>query len=1196
MKDSMKDGVVSDIQLADYRTLSRLCVIVFAAAANALVSFSVQAGVDVSGKLPGTKEEFARGSPTFESMINVDGKKAASLGMLARLKGGPNKQASASAMMDKEGLIIAQRFNLVPGLVRLSQKSGGSQRIKAEDVKATIKRLKASGAFSYVEPDWQVRALTAPNDSAYVGGLLWGLRNIGQSGGVAGVDINVLSAWNTTTGADSVVVGVVDTGIRYTHQDLVSNMWQNPGEIAGNGLDDDNNGYIDDVYGINAINGSGNPMDYNGHGTHVAGTIAASGFDVGQHVGVAYTSKLMGLKFLDSSGRGSTSDAIRCIEYAVANGVDILNNSWGGGGFSQALLDAIEAANEAGVLFVAAAGNEASNNDVTPSYPANYGVDNVISVAAIDRTGSLANFSNFGVNNVDIAAPGVSILSSTSGSNISYSSFNGTSMAAPHVSGVAALVLSANPSASIGELRNRLLASAAPLATLSGRVATGGMIDATEALGLSADGDMEISVIQPTLESGNFALIEIRVTDLDPVINASVSANFNGGAGVVFTDNGLFPDDVGGDGMYTGQIPVPSSGTTVTMNVSVSAPGKNNANLTVEFPVVTPAVNDDFEDRIVLAPGSTSTSGSNEFASAQAGEPTNPSVAGGASVWWEWLAPPTSSVATISTSGSAFDTTLAIYTGTSINGLSLVGSNDDSGGFQSAVSFNAQPGQIYQIQVDGYAGSTGAIQLNYPSPGGASGVPVIEVQPTDQSTLVGAPFNLEVRASGTPSPTYQWFRVENEVLSPIGDATSQTYLVVAAAEADQGVYAVLVSNTAGQVLSQSVFVSVEQVSLLPNNDDFADAQLLLGGTGRVNSSTARATGEPGEPDHAFVSGDLSSVWFRWLAPASGDITIDTFGSDYDTTLAVYTGDNFTSFNTIAVNDDAAGLQSAVTFFAVGGTVYQIAVDGFSDRQGQVVLNYEFAGGNAVDNDALGSRAFLQATDSVSSSNIGASGEQGEPIHAGVSSPLASMWWSWEAPTAGVVTLSTTGSNFDTTIAVYTGNSVGSLSTVASNDDFTGLQSQVSFSANGGTTYLIAVDGYASSEGDITLSSNFTPAVIDSDGDGINDVDDNCLGTANLDQQDDDNDGAGNVCDAFPNNPGETADSDGDGMGDAFEDRYELDRNSPDDGGIDSDGDGRSNLEEFLDGTSPREFDAFSSLNMAILRAALCTRNPAPDGC
>lgn len=346
------------------------------------------------------------------------------------------------------------------------------------------KQLIASGAVEYLEPNYIVSInQQIPNDPSF--SLLWGIHNTSQTGGVANVDVDAPEAWNLSTGDASVVVGVVDTGIDYGHEDLQSRMWINPGEIAGNGIDDDGNGVSDDIHGFNAINQSGNPYDDNGHGTHCAGTIGANGNNGIGVAGVAWNVRLMALKFLDQNGSGSTQAAIEAIEYAVRMrqaGVNlrVLSNSWGGGGYSQALSDAIASAESAGILFVAAAGNSANDNDFNPTYPADYEVGNVLSVAAIDDDGNLASFSNYGQVGVDIAAPGVSIYSTRPDN--SYAHLSGTSMATPHVSGVAALLASYAPSLSVAELKNRLLSTAKPLDSLVGVVATGGMVSAYNAL------------------------------------------------------------------------------------------------------------------------------------------------------------------------------------------------------------------------------------------------------------------------------------------------------------------------------------------------------------------------------------------------------------------------------------------------------------------------------------------------------------------------------------------------------------------------------------------------------------------------------------------------------------------------------------------------------------------------------------------
>lgn len=436
---------------------------------------------DPKGKAAPVAGVEARGIPVGKGRASADG-------ILAKLKNPANANGAANAAaLARQNLRVERTFGLVPGLQRLAIRPGAAaQKLNADSIAQTIKELQQTGLYEYVEPDWIVQAQAVPSDAAFTDGSLWGLRNTGQSGGTPGADIDAVNAWDITTGSTEVVVGVIDTGIRHTHQDLAANMWRNPGESGGgketNGIDDDGNGYIDDVHGINSINGSGNPMDDNDHGTHCAGTIGAVANGGGPHVGVAWNVRLMGLKFLDADGFGATSNAIACVEYAVAKGAKILSNSWGGGGYSQGLFDSIEGARAAGVLFVAAAGNESSNNDINVNFPSNYDLPNVVAVAALDRNDQLAWFTNYGAATVDLGAPGVDIFSSTSESDTSYKFFSGTSMATPHVAGAAALLAAARPNATYLELKQRLMNAARPVSSLAGISVTGATLDAHASL------------------------------------------------------------------------------------------------------------------------------------------------------------------------------------------------------------------------------------------------------------------------------------------------------------------------------------------------------------------------------------------------------------------------------------------------------------------------------------------------------------------------------------------------------------------------------------------------------------------------------------------------------------------------------------------------------------------------------------------
>ena len=347
-----------------------------------------------------------------------------------------------------------------------------------------LETLQGLRGFRYLEPDFYIWAnQTLPDDPRF--GDLWGLHNIGQNDGTADADIDAPEVWERHTGSGDMVVGVIDTGVLYTHEDLIDNIWTNPNEIPNNGIDDDDNGYVDDIHGWDFANNDNDPADDHGHGTHVSGTIAGAGNNGIGITGVNWNAQIMGLKFLTDSGGGTLTDAIDAISYATMMrkdfGVNIrlTNNSWGGGGFSQTLHDAIAESAANDMLFIAASGNEGADLDEFPSFPASYELDNIISVAATDRNDLLADFSNIGGTSVDVAAPGVDIWSSVPGG---YLEADGTSMAAPHVSGIVALVWDENPNSSYQEVRDAILDTVEPLDSLNGKVATGGRVNAMATL------------------------------------------------------------------------------------------------------------------------------------------------------------------------------------------------------------------------------------------------------------------------------------------------------------------------------------------------------------------------------------------------------------------------------------------------------------------------------------------------------------------------------------------------------------------------------------------------------------------------------------------------------------------------------------------------------------------------------------------
>ena len=367
----------------------------------------------------------------------------------------------------------------------------------AVSVEAAIDELQNSDYVAYAEPNYIISlslpeppvppgpeqmgaeaASGAPNDPRF--SEQWALQNTGQTGGSAGADINALPAWGMSAGSDSIIVAVIDTGVDYNHPDLAQNIWTNPGEIPNNGIDDDGNGYVDDVHGYDFINNDNDPMDDNGHGTHCAGVIGAVGNNGVGISGLNQKVKIMPLKFLRKDGNGDTAASLNAIAYARRMGAHVISCSWGGTARSQALADAIASTNK---LVVCAAGNAGTNNDLIPHYPSGFESPQIIGVSASDANDGIPAYSNYGQNSVDVAAPGDWILSTYPTSlGHQYIKMKGTSMATPHVSGLAALLLSKNPSLSPDQLKQLILNNADKLPAFSGKTVSGGRIDAAASL------------------------------------------------------------------------------------------------------------------------------------------------------------------------------------------------------------------------------------------------------------------------------------------------------------------------------------------------------------------------------------------------------------------------------------------------------------------------------------------------------------------------------------------------------------------------------------------------------------------------------------------------------------------------------------------------------------------------------------------
>ena len=354
-----------------------------------------------------------------------------------------------------------------------------------KDRAAAIRQLEADPAVAYAEPNWTYTRAATATDPYVTDGRLWGMYGDASKPANA-YGSQAAEAWaNGHTGSSSVYVGVIDEGIQFTHPELSGNVWTNPFDPV-DGKDNDGNGYVDDVHGYDFANSDTSIYDggtrgsLDDHGTHVSGTIAGKANNGAGVAGVTWSTTLISGKFLGRNG-GSLAAAVKAVDYftdlKTRHGLNIVatNNSWGGGAFSQALQDAIGRANSAGILFVAAAGNSGTDNDTTASYPSNYDVPNVIAVAAIDKLGNLASFSQYGKRTVDLGAPGVDVWSTTAFNT--YSSYNGTSMATPHVTGAAALYAASHPGASAATIKAAILGSAVPTASLTGRTVTGGRLD-----------------------------------------------------------------------------------------------------------------------------------------------------------------------------------------------------------------------------------------------------------------------------------------------------------------------------------------------------------------------------------------------------------------------------------------------------------------------------------------------------------------------------------------------------------------------------------------------------------------------------------------------------------------------------------------------------------------------------------------------
>ncbi len=408
-----------------------------------------------------------------------------------------------SQMVNRQiGATVIKEYSEVKGLQLVKIPANMS-------LKDAIAKYKKNSNVIYAEPNYAYAENSIPDDTYY--DYQWGLSQV-----------NVSEAWNITTGSHKVIIAVIDSGIDLNHPDLKANIWINKGEIPGNRIDDDHNGYIDDVYGWNFISGNNNISDDDGHGTHVAGIIAAVGNNSKGVTGVMWSATIMPLKFLDNEGNGYVDDAVSAVRYATKMGASIISCSWGGSEYSQALKDVIDASS---ALVVCAAGNRGSgtNDDISPVYPACFTSKNIISVAATDTSDVLASFSDYGLNSVDVAAPGTHICSTLPGSQYGY--MQGTSMAVPYVTGLAGLIKSIRPDLSALQIKYTILNNVDYISSLAGKILTGGRINALKAL-TNIITDSTAPAVSVNLKGGSYySPLNLTLTSSEP---ATIYYTLNG--------------------------------------------------------------------------------------------------------------------------------------------------------------------------------------------------------------------------------------------------------------------------------------------------------------------------------------------------------------------------------------------------------------------------------------------------------------------------------------------------------------------------------------------------------------------------------------------------------------------------------------------------------------------------------------------
>ncbi len=905
------------------------------------------------------------------SFVILDGQRVHPTAMTARLRPGVTV-ATARAALAAAQMRVVWESAAVPGLVMLDLNPDAARPTAANaptELRDRMAQLRQSGHFSTLAPDYVGRLSLVPTDTFFQDGTLWGLRNQGQLGGVAGADIGVTNAWDITVGSTNVIVGIIDSGIRYTHNDLAAQMWRNPAEVVGDAQDNDANTYVDDVFGINGITGSGDPNDDNGHGTRVAGVIGSAPNNGRSHVGVAWNVRLMALKATDVFGNPRNSAIIRCVDYAVRNGAKVLNCSFETYSFDPQLFAIFNYARSNGVLVVASAGNFGVNIDQFAAYPAAFGLDNIISVAALDRRDGLASYSNYGRNNVHVGAPGVEIASTYFQSDNSYdistldrSLQDGTSMAAAHVSGVAALVFSLTNTMTYSEVRNRILFTTTPVAALATNTSFGGRVNAYRALTTVGDNLLEALLSPPagsTLLAGSTVPLTVTVNDLMPVNNATVIGTMPGVfTNQLFLNDGVLPDAVANDNRHVFTFNVPAFATNLVLTLNITAPGKTNFTATFPYRSATVPSNDNFPPLAKVPDPGAVIFGDNTFGSTQFGEPSHAGVTNMAnSVWWNW-SPSNSGPVLVDTAGSSFDTVVAVYTGNALTNLTLIAATNDVGVIaQGFINFTAVASTTYRIAVASASTNTvGQIRLRVQF----NGVPDTTAPSVAITNLVSGPMSVTNPPSGL-IVTNAGLTLSGTAIDPSTNAigVSQVFIrlnsglsTTALGSNSWTIPLLLTPGTNVIQVAATDFSGNTSVPLSfqviyrafdPFNDGLANALELAGTVGATTTNNLNATREPGEPLHVGKQGG-KSVWYFFTAPSDGLLSITTTNSNFDTLLAIYTGTRVDRLTALNANDDTPtgfGIYSELTQAVRSGTRYYVAVDGLAGSSGQIFLEYSF---------------------------------------------------------------------------------------------------------------------------------------------------------------------------------------------------------------------------------------------------------------